>query len=340
MSHDERVWVDLSTDDQDRHLTLSTGFECEGLIRSYDPKRVLINNKQGVWSHMSKLKTLDLSYNSRAEIHATSTFSGLSNLENLDLSHCKLKKMPSGVLCHMTNLKKLMLDNNELEHVHEQMFSGLSSLEELDMSENSGLFKGIDVGAFAHMSQLRKLSIGCCPQSGKQPISIHAGTFYGLVSLQHLCLYNLAIERIEKGSLSHLSNLQFLRLRGNRLSRVDKELLGGLDNLELLNLVDNRIEHIENGSFSHMTKLKELHLSMNPLQRLDAQVLGGLANLETLAFTFSARMKHLDPDSLDHMSKLSELSIENYGRKNSAILGRFKRNALTVNPQLKINILN
>ena len=336
MLPDARVWLGLSTDDRDRDLDLVTGTECHGLIRDYDEKHVPNSVERGVWSHMSKLKTLDLSKNQLPTMYHTNTFSGLSSLETLDLSHNKLAFIGPGVLCNLTQLKQLVLNNNDLERIDEHMFSGLSSLQELDLDYNSSYFKGIDAGALAHLSQLKKLVIGCYTQQGKQPMSLHAGMFRGLVSLQHLRLHNMAIERVEKDSLSHLSNLQCLRLHGNRLSRVDKELLSGLDNLELLDFDENRIELIEDGSFTHMSKLKELNLRMNPHKRLDAQVLGGLVNLETLTFTFSSCIQHLDPGSLDHMLKLNKLYIQNYCRSNNAVLASFKRHALSVNPQLKI----
>ena len=65
------------------------------------------------------------------------SFQKLPNLGNLDLSHCAIERMPSGIFTTLTNLFILDLSHNKLRFIEQKHFQGLTSLRYLHISDNN-----------------------------------------------------------------------------------------------------------------------------------------------------------------------------------------------------------
>lgn len=85
--------------------------------------------------------------------------SKLFNLTNLDMSKCKLDYLPADFFMATPNIKKLLLNGNELtSYKNDMLFAErLTRLEELDLSYNN--MTSFDVNKFKHNSQLTSLKL-------------------------------------------------------------------------------------------------------------------------------------------------------------------------------------
>ncbi|XP_060668123.1 receptor-like protein 6 [Ziziphus jujuba] len=91
----------------------------------------------GIFSELTGLKSLDLSYNSRLSIANTSMDSTLPHFEDLHLSSCNISEFPI-FLKTQDELKYLELSNNRIEGLIPKWFLtvGIETLESLDLSYN------------------------------------------------------------------------------------------------------------------------------------------------------------------------------------------------------------
>lgn len=88
-----------------------------------------------IWSSMSNLKEINLSYNQITKIE-DNAFNGLINLETLDLYNNNLTKILASNFNSLNNLKKLDLSNNQINSIDANAFSILTRLNILILSNN------------------------------------------------------------------------------------------------------------------------------------------------------------------------------------------------------------
>ena len=91
--------------------------------------------------------------------------------------------------------------------------------------------QSIELGAFSHLSMLKKLDIGF---NALRRIDKHL--FVGLGQLNDLCLDASKIEHVEHGAFAPLGELAKLGLSSNHLPTIDKGLFDGLAKLRELDL--------------------------------------------------------------------------------------------------------
>ena len=80
----------------------------------------------------------------------TSTFEGLSNLEEIDLSNNQLAAIPPNIFAYTPKLRIVILSNNTLGTIDLEVFHNLTNLQTLNMSGNNldenwirpGIFSG------------------------------------------------------------------------------------------------------------------------------------------------------------------------------------------------------
>ena len=121
-----------------------------------------------------------MSENDLTELPA-GVFSGLSNLEELNLSENELTELPAGVFSGLSNLEELHLRFNELTELPISIFSDLDSLKELDLARND--LRELPAGVFSGLSNLEELDLRF-NELAELPISI----FSGLDNLKRLYL--------------------------------------------------------------------------------------------------------------------------------------------------------
>ena len=161
-------------------------------------------------------------------------FSGLTNLARLLLNNNRLQSLPSGLFEGLSNLGTLELRNNQLQSLRRDAFSGLGKLNRLRLQRNrlsslpSGVFSG--VGRLSRPGQEGWwLFLSDNPLSSLPP-----GVFSGTDGLEWLRLGNNAMTELPAGIFSGISeSLRALVLddsgRSTFRSTLRFEFAGGAD---------------------------------------------------------------------------------------------------------------
>jgi Leucine-rich repeat (LRR) protein len=157
-----------------------------------------------------------------------------NNLTSLWLQGCGIEHIDDNAFCHLTNLIKLNLSNNNIECITTNMFNGLKNLNDLRLI-GCKIIK-IEENAF---NQLRELmSLYLC----ENPLEIIQDNFFGyMYQLHTLSFNNCNIRDIKPSAFSKLCRLSSLDLRGNPIQtekKLKKEHFSGLENLERCNNED------------------------------------------------------------------------------------------------------
>ncbi|XP_069840232.1 vasorin [Dendropsophus ebraccatus] len=211
-----------------------------------------------------------------------SSFTGLWDLQLLDLSHNKLSNLPGGVFKRLTNLSNLDLSSNQITEISAETFQGLSRLERLYLSENN--IRSIHPDAFRGLENLLELKLT------KNQLVV-APAF----SLPHLLLLDLSLNAIPaiQSGVFHARNIETLRLAGLGLKEVPADLLNELKNLHELDLSDNHLAKVPPG----LRGLVKLNLAGNvAISQLQPDDFSGLSRLQDL--DLSRLSLHILPKSL------------------------------------------
>ncbi|XP_063963571.1 slit homolog 2 protein-like [Lytechinus pictus] len=240
---------------------------------------------------LKNLTFLDLSDNDRLATFMLKSFSGLDNLEVINLSECNVFQMrlytPSLRWLSMSNIvapwsplvpeetfretKSLVsLDMLESElrdynlwnaAMNVSIFDGLVNLKTLDLSDNTDLGKSLPKYTFRELSALEELRIEYCHIS-----TVHHLTFQGLVSLQKLSLRGNIIQTVHPRLFQGLVQVTSINLKGNKLEYLDKGIFSTNANLTTLSLADNKLTSLNQSTFQPIkTSLSSLDLSVNPI---------------------------------------------------------------------------
>ncbi|CAK9831544.1 Leucine-rich repeat neuronal protein 1 [Anthophora retusa] len=206
---------------------------------------MLVSLQQDLFEHISDLKVLNLSGNhfSNVDYGTSVALSSLPHLEELDLSYCRLKTLPSNQFYSSKSLKKLNLSGNEFASPPNALEEA-TALEVLYMDENP-----IQIihhsRPFSHMPSLKELSLCCMPYLtvvGKR-------AFSGLTSLESLRVENCPkLELIDEYALASEVDsegpvwppLKKLYLSDNALRYLPQQFVARWDWLEELDLMNNK----------------------------------------------------------------------------------------------------
>ncbi|PAV83404.1 hypothetical protein WR25_16135 [Diploscapter pachys] len=197
------------------------------------------------------LEILILKNNSLSELPIES-FSSLSKLKHLDISHNNLLSLNGKVFKGLNSLETLHLDFNDIE-LSSESFAGLPNLRRLSISYNSLAFLPSDV--FHTISTLQHLEL-----SSNKLLSISPSIFSSLPSLKTVKLDRNLISTLESGIFSAQKELQILDLSNNLISDIEEGAFFGLHSLQLLNLTNNQMS-----AFVSLSSLHWLSLSHSSL---------------------------------------------------------------------------
>ncbi|KAI3958238.1 hypothetical protein MKW92_030164 [Papaver armeniacum] len=247
-----------------------------------------------------RLRGIDLHEAASSEKNFAESISYLSNLRNLDLSHCNLPStvFPTHEFYNLSHLSSLTLsDNPDLKfHIPVQLVN-LTSLSILDLS-NCGLQGSVpylpqltkfDVSLNSYLSpdltrmfqnkwpKLQRLYISLTNASGSIPDSISNAPL-----LVNLDASDCWIEGSLPSSIYNLSRLQSLDLSFNLITGSIHSSISKVHNLKFLSTLDlsgNNLQGSIPESICEMFSLHELDLSNNNITGFIPSCLTNLKNL-------------------------------------------------------------
>lgn len=183
---------------------------------------------------MTSLKKILLSYNNFVG-GLPESFSGLNHLEFLDLSSNNISgSIPFG-LCqnfNKSNLKELLLANNQLIGPVPPTLSNCTELVTLDLSFN--YLTGTIPSSLGALTKLKDLIMWLNQLTGEIPDELRY-----IKSLENLILDNNGLSGVIPPGLSNCTNLNWISLSSNHLSGEIPAWIGGLSSLAILKLGNN-----------------------------------------------------------------------------------------------------
>jgi hypothetical protein len=202
----------------------------------------------------------------------------LEAIRVLDLSENKIKSIAPDSFSGMTNLEELNLSWNEIAVIDEKLFSGLVKLRELKLEGNK--IKWLSRNSFRGLASLTLLWFN------KNEIEIiDEALFQDLESLKQLCLSENRMTSLPAFVFNPLrSRLEWLGFRACRIETVNEALFNGLSQLKELYLQQNQDEHasIPSTLFKDLKSLEHLGLVPAADGSVDERLLVGLNRLTTV----------------------------------------------------------
>ncbi|KAK3930144.1 Insulin-like growth factor-binding protein complex acid labile subunit [Frankliniella fusca] len=264
------------------------------------------------------------------------TFEGLSELYDVDLSNNHIMIPHQDLFVNNTVLRKLSLRGNPIgvaqvvENTLEKSYLlNSASLNELDLS-NCGL-QFLSPHVFSRMKHLERLIL-----SGNKLMKLHPDTLSGLGELEELDLSDNNIVAIDTAMFANNTELTTLLLHNNSLTSLRGVEILGLDELDVsqnlfpaveedtflgfpgltrLNLSDNGVTRIHPRAFFPLQHLQDLDLSANDISGpLPAHLFAKCDVLETLNLSDNPNMTALPYGGFDgQFSALYQLDISYCG---------------------------
>ncbi|KAJ6376200.1 hypothetical protein OIU77_001046 [Salix suchowensis] len=288
-------------------------------------------------SHLSKLVSLDLSWNSYPSLEPISfdkIVRNLTKLRELDLSYVNMPLVVPGSLMNLSSsLSSLRLQGCRLQGKLPSSMGKLKHLRYLDLGSNS--FTGSIPYDFEQLTELVSLDLSGNAYLSAEPVSLYK-IVQNLTKLRELDLGSVDMSLVAPNSLTNMSSsLSSLSLGDCGLQGKFPGNIFLLPNLETLSLSDNegltgsfpssnlsnvlseldlsytRISlYLENDLISNLKSLRVMRLCNSSIIRPDLALLGNLTNLTSLDLTdnnFSGQI----PSSFENLVHLYYLDLSN-----------------------------
>ncbi|CAL8331527.1 unnamed protein product [Merluccius merluccius] len=201
---------------------------------------------------------------------AQENFSGLVQLEMLDLSQNELTQVPDDVFKPLSELKNLDLSSNHITNISKGSFSGLYQLERLYLYSNR--IQSIQSDAFEGLEMLLELKL-----------QKNLLTTLPSLRLPMLLLLDLSYNKIPTLRPSDLQtpHIEALKMTSLGLMSLDEELLASFKNLHDLDISSNELTEVP-VALKSLKWLINLNLSNNPFGVLKMDILQKLVGLQAL----------------------------------------------------------
>lgn len=258
------------------------------------------------------LKALSLCGNRLTHIPAI-PLQNCTKISHFNIAFNEIYEVAEGDFNWGTNIRNLMLANNNVVSLKSQMFRDLQALKELSLSFNP--LRYLDPDAFVGLEALESLEISfgfdrdvlpheiLKPLVSLQWLSLDNNNFYvipensfdSLVSITNLNLDCNRIEIIPKTLFKHTvhKNLKEIRLSNNELTEIRSNTFKSLNSLEAVLLANNKLRSIESESFNRLPKISHVIISDNLLSHINPRSFANLPSLiklelqNNLLFEFS-----------------------------------------------------
>ncbi|GMT16674.1 hypothetical protein PFISCL1PPCAC_7971, partial [Pristionchus fissidentatus] len=293
-----------------------------------------------------RVTTLLLSKNEIKQLHPMS-IAHINDMRRVDLSHNKLRILPSRCIFNVTSVDRLSLARNQLEHLENDalyevrrigrfdvshnrlkifsctIFTALPRIDELDLSHN--LISSLELSCLKSSlhrldlshNQLQTLeedllegahSLSSLVLSHNQLLSVHAHAFSSVPSLSSIDLAHNHLRLIRKGTFAKQRSISLLDLSHNALVTLHPDVLG-TNNLYALKLAGNQLISIPvEGIRSVSGSIELLDLSDNYITSVDAIQFASLPNLRTLVLAGN-RIQSLEEEAFASLPRLEHLDL-------------------------------
>lgn len=305
------VWSTMEKEQQT--LTAQPTLSDSGLLNS--PLPIVPHKAGGGYSLNCNLRTLgndNWNYTNRDQIEKTwvmrikcseklffesllspnQTFFQLRNLKEVQITSCKIRKLPSNVFSKLTKLKNLSIRTQNTEwrsssvglQVEEGAFEGLGLVETLDLSENNIWTFSENRNALCPLKSLVNFNVSHNRISDIDELISGGGSgsesnYCAWNVLQNLDLSFNHLRRLGVDAFSRMRRVTELRLQNNLIGELGDSAFEGLNQLKLLNLSSNRLVALAPFIFKSNPELRELYLSNNTISALSSQVLAKMSQL-------------------------------------------------------------
>lgn len=243
-------------------------------------------------------------------------FSGLNNLQNIDIRANSLTQLPNDTFVELRKLNDVSL---RMKHPDLNLFS---SAQKFHLGGIDG--NGLNTDALRNNVNLKSVTIAASKFNGLTApalnglVTLKELTFYGnkfdhidadalsaLVALEELIITNNKISIFPNGFLSKNKKLKHVSIQSEAISTLPDEFFGNFpelnrvtvsfckslqsipnntfknsDSIEYVNFVGNKLSSLPAGLFDNLSALKHLHLANNRFKRVSAAIVKTVPNLE------------------------------------------------------------
>lgn len=158
-------------------------------------------------------------------------FQNLNSIRRLIINDNNIDRLKKQTFFNLNNLETLDLKFNNLKHLDEFVFDTLINLEELDLSNN--LLVSILKRPFKNLPNLRQVTF-----LNNQLIFIDSNVFLNINHLKELDLSNNIFGKL---NFENLEQLEFLRMNSNKIKNADCKEIYKLKKLKMFELDQNEI---------------------------------------------------------------------------------------------------
>ena len=235
-------------------------------------------------------------------------------IERLNLTNCKLTRIPSGIRC-CKHLNALNLEGNKIRHIPRWIME-LDSLEEINLNFNKLKLNRSDI---RHLSKVKQIIIGgndieklpnnigrlhCESMNvGKNKLHSLPKSFAKLNQMKTLIFYDNEFEEIPE-VLADFKDLKHLDFYKNHIKEIP-DFVGNMEGLQQLFLSFNNIETIPD-TLRNLKRLKYFYIHHNELHFLPEWITE-MDSIERLGVGFNHL---LDLPDLSKMKSLKDFDCE------------------------------
>lgn len=202
-------------------------------------------------------------------------------LTDIDCSGKQLSRVPTDI---PTNVTRLNLNNNGINHITVSAFAGLSLLTWLSIQKNS--ISSIEIGAFIDQQNLIDLYLKTNRKLTSE--ALDKEVFRGLKKLEHLHLGVNSLTRIPDAY--HIPNLRRITMDVNQISELNfPEGYARVSSLDSITLGSNKLQSLQRGGFGslNLTAVVYLGLSTNGINSISPNVFDGFSSLRRLVLSYN-----------------------------------------------------
>ncbi|KAL6258650.1 hypothetical protein P5V15_010603 [Pogonomyrmex californicus] len=218
------------------------------------------------------------------------------SITRLELNHDHLGTMDGDIFAGLGRTQYLSLADNEIPSIPRHILSHLSLLRTLDLNRNQ--ISRIDLDDFKYNPTLQHLAM-----AGNMISEMIPGSLPPLVKHLH-------VGRNRLKSLNHtlrdLNQLEWLFINSNELTSLDGELPSSGHNLKMLYAADNKLTHLP-AEFRYLHRLETLFLQENKIRNLDG-TLQKARRLKFLELSYN-ELQELNADDFLETEMLEDLEL-------------------------------